>query len=368
MQETIGLYLHIPFCRQKCPYCDFYSFAADSEIPERYVRALQEHIRSWAQRYPTTVDTVYFGGGTPSLLAGGQISAILDTVASAFTLTADAEITLECNPAQASKSFDFSVCGANRVSLGLQSALDAERRILGRPDGTTAVTQAIARIHAAGIHNISLDVMLGIPGQTIETLQQTLHYCVQQDITHISAYLLKIEPGTPFHLQQDTLHLPDEDTVCNMYQSTCCYLEDAGFTQYEISNFSKPGKESRHNLKYWDLRPYLGIGPAAHSFLDGQRFYYPRNLDAFLAKKAPTMDGKGGDFTEYAMLRLRLSAGLTHAEAQKRFGHGIPEKLLHDAMPFAEQSLLQITPQGMHLTPAGFLLSNQIIGILLQNL
>lgn len=217
-----------------------------------------------------------------------------------------------------------------------------------------------------GIDNISLDLMLAIPGQTRETLRKSVSFCASADITHVSAYLLKLEEGTPFFGMKERLKLPDEDETCEMYLSACNMLESAGYKQYEISNFSRPQKESRHNLKYWNGEEYLGIGPAAHSFVNGQRFYYPRSLSDFLSGAlAPVPDGSGGSFEEYAMLRLRLTDGLTEKGVSERFGRSIPQEIRRRCAPFAARGLLIEDESGIRFTKDGFLLSNTLIGELL---
>ncbi len=362
----IGIYLHIPFCRGKCPYCDFYSLQADEALQRRYLGALGEQIRQWGEALPRPVSSVYFGGGTPSLLDAAALADLLQTLRGSFSLLPDAEITMECNPSDAA-DFDFrcaALAGVNRVSLGLQSAREEERKALGRRAGRTQAEAAITAVRAAGIHNISLDIMLGIPRQTEDSLRESIAFCARQGVQHVSAYLLKIEEGTPFATQ--SLDLPDEDTLCALYLQACEALERAGFRQYEISNFAQPGRESRHNLLYWDGREYLGLGPAAHSFLEGRRFSFPRDLEAFLHGARPQEEGVGGDFAEYAMLRLRLNEGLTQAGVQTRFGHGIPALCVKHAEPLQKQGLLQMDDRAIRLTREGFLLSNRVIGMLLK--
>jgi len=281
----------------------------------------------------------------------------------------DAEITLECNPSDlAQDAFDLPIAvdaGVNRVSLGLQSAAEGERRALGRQGDLATVEAALRRVRAAGICNFSLDLMLGIPGQTAQSLMESIRFCAAQEAAHISAYLLKIEEGTPFFAQKESLNLPNEEQTAQRYLSACEMLEEASYAQYEISNFARPGKASRHNLAYWDGREYLGLGPAAHSFLAGERFYYPADLAAFSADAQPVSDGAGGDFEEYAMLRLRLSEGLTQQGTRERFGQDIPACIIEKAGRFAKQGLLRQDDNGIALTTQGFLLSNHIIGELL---
>lgn len=366
--EPIGLYLHIPFCRGKCPYCDFYSMRVDAERMDTYTKALEETLAAWAARTGRAADTLYFGGGTPSLLGGKRIASLVDTARAHYGL-ADAEITVECNPSDADGClFEMLACaGVNRISLGLQSALDEERKALGRRAGVGEVAECIRLAKAAGITNLSLDLMLGIPGQTVDSLRRSIDFCVQAGVTHISAYLLKIEDGTAFARRQEKLSLPDEDAVCDFYEQACESLSEAGFRQYEISNFAQPGFESRHNLKYWNAEEYLGLGASAHSFLEGKRFFYPRDIDAFLRGAAPVPDGEGGGFEEYAMLRLRLTEGLREDLLSRRYGYGIPDEMRRAAQQLAGYGLLEQDGGGIRLTRKGFLLSNAVIAELLYD-
>lgn len=369
----IGLYIHIPFCAGKCPYCDFYSVCADEGIMDNYCRAVSTGIHAWGTKLQRPFDTLYFGGGTPSLIGAERLAGLAEQAKSSFNngRNAGLEITVECNPSNVGtpdSSFDFeklAQAGVNRISLGLQSAVDTERSALGRKGVAADTARAVKKAKAAGITNISLDLMLGIPGQTPGSLQRSIDCCAAAGITHVSAYMLKIEDGTPFAAQKERLNLPDEDAVCDFYLQTVEALERAGFMQYEISNFARPGWESRHNLKYWRCEEYLGIGPAAHSFIDGRRFYYPRDLNSFISGCEPVQDGGGGSFDEYAMLRLRLNEGLTERETLERYGFGIPKPMRERAKIFEEEGLVLSDVKGINFTPRGFLLSNIIIGELL---
>ena len=256
--------------------------------------------------------------------------------------------------------------GVDRISMGLQSAVDAERRALGRTADASLVRRRVEQAKRAGFRNISLDLMLGIPGQTPDSLRTSLEFCRDAGVTHVSAYLLKIEERTPFYSVRDRLPLPDEDAVCGMYLRACEALESYGFMQYEVSNFAKSGFESRHNLKYWNDEAYVGIGPAAHSFVGGKRFFFPRDTDGFLRGDPPTQDGDGGDFAEYAMLRLRLCEGLTEQGTRERFGFSIPQSVCRRAAHIP-QRYLAADETGLRLTREGFLVSNAIIAELLAD-
>ncbi len=366
-KKAIGLYLHIPFCRSKCPYCDFYSFVSDEESMETYTNAL---IREMHEQYAKTerrADTLYIGGGTPSVLGAQRLEKIIKAAKDTF-LTKEVEITVECNPHKIPSEF-FHVlnkAGVNRISMGMQSAVDSERRALGRLSAPDEVYSAVMNAKAAGIDNISLDLMLGIPGQTANSLYGSLDFCLSLDIQHISCYILKIEEGTPFYIKRENLRLPDEEMTASLYLKTCEYLDSHGIKQYEISNFAKPGYESKHNLKYWHCEEYLGIGPSAHSFMDGSRFYYDRAFDSFVSGKAkPVCDGKGGDFTEYAMLSLRLCDGISNEGCMARFGHPIPHKMLLSAKKYIDNSYMKYENGTLSMTPEGFLISNSILADIL---
>lgn len=365
--KNSGLYIHVPFCAGKCPYCDFYSARADEEGMDRYVLALCEEIKRKSEEYPFSADTIYFGGGTPSLLGAKRLNRILAEICKYFIPAENAEITVECNPSSVDQKFfnDIARSGFNRVSMGMQSFVDSERRILGRKGSGNDVLKRVEEARKAGIENISLDLMLGIPNQTQESFSQSLNACIDSGMPHISGYMLKLEEGTPFYKMRDRLSLPDEDTVCDMYIQMCETFEKAGINQYEVSNFAIKGMESKHNLKYWRCEEYLGIGPSAHSFMNGKRFFYPRDTEKFIMSPETVSDGDGGDFEEYAMLALRLKAGLKEKETLKRFGFGIPKRIYKTAERFQKLELLNITEEGISLTPNGFLLSNTVISELI---
>lgn len=354
-KKPLGLYLHIPFCKGKCPYCDFYSIYPKPETVEKYTDALCRELKKTDRIF----DTVYFGGGTPSLLGAQKIKRIMSLV----NMTENCEATLECNPSDA-VDFDFSAvagCGINRISLGLQSAVDAERKALGRRAGCEEAKRAIEKISAAGIENISLDLMLGIPGQTAKSLEKSIDFCAASGVTHISAYILKIEEGTRFFEKRNELILPDEDETCELYLQTVSSLGSREFRQYEVSNFAKPGYESKHNLKYWHCEEYLGIGAAAHSFKDGKRFYYGRSAEDFINGVQPVDDGEGGGEEEYIMLALRLTEGISEEKFKRKYGKDFSQNFIKKAVSFKENGLMNIQNGVYSLTPDGFLLSNTVI-------
>lgn len=368
--KNIGLYLHIPFCKSKCPYCDFYSFSGKDAEKDEYTRALQSKILSSISTLQNDsnckADTLYIGGGTPSVLGAKNLATLVNACNSRF-LTDDAEITVECNPHGLDEDFfkNLRECGVNRISMGLQSAVDNERRMLGRLSDRSQVENAVKMAQKVGFKNITLDVMLGIPNQTEKSLNETLDFCFSLGVPHISAYMLKLEENTHFYRNQSKYNFPDDDLTADLYLQMCEALHNNGIMQYEISNFSKKGFESRHNLKYWHCEEYLGLGPSAHSFLNGKRFYYDRDFNAFMSGNSPINDGLGGDFTEYAMLNLRLVEGLNEDKVLKQFSHSIPHHIYEKSKIFIDNGYMIKTEKGLALTRKGFLMSNTILAEIL---
>ena len=370
---SAGLYIHIPFCKSKCPYCDFYSLRYDENTAEIYADAVIDEIktgrraREFTQDFSFEFDTVYFGGGTPSALGGERLARMLSAARQNYKISPESEITAECNPSSSDEKLFCTLAdsGFNRISLGMQSAADNERRALGRTADSTKVRQAVTDAKRAGIDSISLDLMIGIPNQSMESLIDSAKFCLELGVKHISAYMLKIEPGTVFDKMGGRLILPDEDAVCDMYLGLIRFLEENGMRQYEISNFAQPGFESRHNLKYWRLDEYLGIGPAAHSFIKDKRFYYERDCEGFVGGGRAVFESDGGDENEFIMLRLRLSDGLKDEDYLARYGVHLPEKILDTAAKLATKGLVICGDGGIRLTKNGFLLSNYVISQLI---
>ena len=344
MNNKAGLYIHIPFCKNKCPYCDFYSKKYCENEAEDYCKRLINQMQDFEGEF----DTVYFGGGTPSIIKEELIGEILSAAKSRFDIDKNSEITLECNPSKDLKeSFQkYASYGVNRISLGMQSAVDKERFALGRSAGKVQVEKAVLDAKNAGIENVSLDLMLGTPKQTLASLDETFDFIDKMDVRHISAYMLKIEEGTRFFEMQNRLELPSDDEVSEMYLKTISVLGQLGFDQYEISNFAKKGCESRHNLKYWELDEYLGLGISAHSFWKGKRFYTDENFSII-------PDGDGGSKEERIMLGLRLKKGINKKLITK------------DYQPFIDMGYLEEKGESLALTPKGMLVSNTVICALL---
>lgn len=356
--KPIGLYIHIPFCISKCNYCDFYSVEVTDSIKKDYVKALIKEIKQWGDSLSRPIDTIYFGGGTPSLISE-FLPEIMNAVKSAFCVFENAEITMEMNPADNSKEvLKFALkAGINRLSIGAQSGDNNELKILGRRHTAEQTVETVKLARNLGFDNISLDVMLGLPCSTPESLSKNLDFITGLNPEHISAYILKVEENTPFHRIYDSLNLPDEDKTADQYLQMCEYLESKDYEHYEISNFARKNRVSRHNLKYWELEEYLGLGPAAHSFIGGKRFYYNRSLTEFIKGTPPLPDGDGGSKQEKIMLGLRLNKGVEI----------IPGQRLAGKIQILERNgLLTVNRNRIVLTNKGMLLSNSIITEILE--
>jgi len=375
--KTLGLYVHIPFCKQKCIYCDFYSLPRSEDRMDRYTQALRTHMAALApQSSGYTVDTVYFGGGTPSYLGARRLTALLDTIRAHYDLSPEAEITFEANPDSACDADALRALrqsGFNRISLGMQSANDEELRRLGRVHTAAQLADAVTAAREAGFDNLSLDLIYGLPGQTMDRWQKNLAAAAALQPEHLSCYGLKVEEGTPLFAMADSADLPDDEAQADFYLCTVDYLRKQGYGQYEISNFAKSGRESRHNLKYWKLEEYLGFGPGAHSDFGGVRFAWERDLNTYIqgveSGEPPRSERQAISpqerHDEWVMLGLRTVDGLDPAEYERRFSCPFAHFL-----PFLEQcrkaGYAADKDGRWHLTPEGFLLSNQIISGLLD--
>ena len=360
----IGLYVHVPFCATLCPYCDFYTKRPAGDEDKRYLDQMRKRIEGLS-REQIRADSIYFGGGTPSVLPADGFASLPGAIYSSVEVAHGAEVTVECNPSSDLESFlpAAAAAGVNRVSLGMQSAVDAERRSLGRLSDRNRAEECLKIARENGIENLTLDIMLGVPGQTLQSLAETLEFVVDTGVPHVSAYMLKLEEGTVFYRRADSLNLPEDDVVSAMYLQTIETLEAAGLKQYEISNFARPGFESRHNLKYWHCEEYLGLGPAAHSFYKGRRFYEPADLGGWLDGSATVVeDGPGGSLEERLMLALRLTEGVTPEALQT---DTLPAELLQKASQPFLQPYLTVSEDRIALTKEGFLVSNAVIAELL---
>ncbi len=359
MTDSLGIYIHIPFCEKKCNYCNFYSGKVDKATRALYVERLCEEIKQWGTQTARPIDTLYIGGGTPSLLSEAELGQILSAVRGSFNLCDDAEITAEVNPSDREFIKYAARLGINRLSVGVQSASDTELNVLGRRHLFADAQKAVALARQADINNISVDIMIGLENSSIETLDFSIDRILELDAEHISAYILKIEEGTPFGARQ--VVTPDEDSVADQYLHMCERFAKAGYEHYEISNFAKKGFFSRHNTKYWQDREYVGIGPAAHSFFEGKRFFYPPDIKLFCEKAEIVPDGVGGNQEEFVMLALRLKKGLMFSEYEEKFGKKLPMGAINKAKLLEKGGLCNVTQDSISLTDRGMLVSNSII-------
>ena len=376
-KKPLGIYIHVPFCRSKCQYCDFYSVTnKEYRLLENYRKAICEHIREAGAQAPGyLVDTIYFGGGTPTYFGAEGMASILTAIRKNFDVSPSAEITFEANPDSVSKRLlrRLRSEGFNRVSLGIQCDDDEILEKIGRPHNYQQAVDAYKLIRRKGFRNVSVDLMYGLPGQSLEAWQETLTNVLKLKPEHISCYGLKVEEGTPLYEVQEYANLADDDTQADMYLSAIEIMRDRGYRQYEISNFCRKGNVSRHNLKYWGGEEYLGFGPDAASDFGGRRFTAVRDVHAYIdgilsggtvltdVQEVPSRERAG----EYLMMRLRTSMGIVPDEYERKFL--LPFGPLEEALEnFRHRNLAVRTYDGRwHLTAQGFLLSNSIISDLL---
>ena len=357
-----GIYLHIPYCKAKCRYCDFYSAPGARGVPQSYVDALLRELAKNTRR----PDTLYFGGGTPALLVPAQTAALIE----AANPLPGAEITLEANPDSAGDWKALRTlrrAGFNRISLGVQSTDDACLRALGRIHTWQQVQEAVAACRRAKFPDVSLDLIYGLPEQTAARWRENLRAAIALQPEHLSCYGLKIEEGTPLFFKKDGLFIPDDDAQAEEYLAAVGLLEEAGYRQYEISNFARPGRASRHNLKYWTMQEYLGFGPGAHSDFGGRRFAYARDLSAYirgeehLSESACPAPREREE--ERVMLALRTAQGLDLSTLGEDTREA--EAVLEEC---ARHGLAQGGNGRWRLTPQGFLVSNAVIVRVLEAL
>ena len=376
-KTPLGIYVHVPFCRSKCIYCDFYSIPeANDRLMDEYLKAICAHIKESGPLAPGYwVDTVYFGGGTPSYLGADSLAAILGAIRQSFDVSPDAEITFEANPDSVSPRLlrRLRSEGFNRVSLGIQCDSDEVLQAIGRPHTYEDAKNAVAMIRKAGYRNISLDLIYGLPGQTLESWENTLSNVLELKPDHMSCYGLKVEEGTPLHRHQHEYLLPDDEMQADMYLSAIEILRYKGYRQYEISNFARKGMVSRHNLKYWQGGEYLGFGPAASSDFAGKRFSTIRDIRGYIdgilqggqvledVQEIPPRERAG----EYLMTRLRTTAGISREEYENLYL--LPFTPLEEHLEMCRQMghAAQNNAGAWRLTPEGMLLSNTILSDLL---
>ena len=376
-KNPLGIYIHVPFCRSKCQYCDFYSLTTkDDKLMDSYMEATVKHIKEAGALAPNhKVDTIYFGGGTPSFFGADGMATILTAIRRYFDVAGDAEISFEANPDAVSDKLlrRLRAEGFNRVSLGIQCDDDAILQKIGRPHNYAQAVTAVERIRRAGYKNLSVDLMYGLPGQTLDGWEQTLRRVLTLNPDHISCYGLKVEERTPLYDYKDACNLPDDDMQADMYLTAVDILKSKGYRQYEISNFARKGMISKHNWKYWTGGEYLGFGPDASSDFGGKRFTMVRDLLAYIdgikhggqvvseIQEIPQRERAG----EFLMTRLRTAAGIDPKEYEKKYL--LPFAPLEAALErCAQQALAEKTGEGVwHLTPEGFLVSNSILSDLL---
>ncbi len=371
--------MHFPFCRNKCAYCDFYSVVGYDNI-DKYIDALMLQCEDYAASCePYAVDTIFLGGGTPTIVPEKSMLELIDCIYEHFNVTVDAEVTMEANPAtvnlaQLKKYFKS---GVNRLSIGVQSACNGELKALSRIHSYEEFEKTYKMARKAGFKNINLDLMYGIPEQTLESFKESLEKIVALDPEHISLYNLKIEDSTPFGAIRDSLPLPDEDVEFEMYEYAIDYLTRHGYEQYEISNFAKPGYECKHNLKYWTCQEYLGLGTAAHSYFRNTRFSFIKDIDSFVSAIEDTENASvitDENYTisptervgEYIMLALRLKSGINTAEFNRIFGMDF-DIMYEDLLPaYVENGFMDKTETGYAFTTKGMYVSNYILSSMLE--
>ncbi len=365
MSKPRSLYLHIPFCLSKCRYCDFASAPTDGETRAAYLAALRREILALPKG---ELDTLYFGGGTPSILSERELASLTEAVARRFCLANDPEISLETNPKTATrdKLRAYRDLGVSRLSIGMQSMIPRELRALGRAHSREDFLRTYEDARAVGFRSVSVDLMYGIPEQTPASLSETLDALLALSPDHVSAYGLILEEGTPLYAARESLALPSEDAELEMYGVVTSRLREAGFCHYEVSNYAKPGHECRHNLVYWRQMPYFAAGLAASSFVDGVRRTNTRDLRAYLrdplSAVAESVEVEGADAEfEYIMLALRLSEGIDEAAFSARFGCSFREKYASQLAPYIRAGYLVTESGRTALTEDGLYISSALL-------
>ena len=367
--NPIGLYVHIPYCVRKCNYCDFCSLpSGDGTVPYGYIDRLISEAHTYKGETKIPVNTLYFGGGTPSLMPPSMLDKLLSSFGDIFDFSLDLELTIEANPGTLTKEklAGYKSLGVNRISIGLQSIHENELKSLGRIHSYSDFLESYNAARRAGFDNLNVDLMYGIPHQSIDSFRSTLTAVANLSPEHISAYGLIVEEGTPFFKQRAALPLPDEDCECEMYALACGILSERGYGHYEISNYAKAGYESRHNLKYWRTEEYIGLGAAAHSYLGGTRYGNRGDVGEYISSLKTQYVGKelidsNTERYEYAMMRLRLSEGFSLDEYRERFGVHFLEGKEETVNSLLRAELISINNGRISLSERGFYLSNSIL-------
>lgn len=374
MEKKLGLYIHIPFCEHKCDYCDFYSITKFDDYV-RFVDTMLLQMEDYSQKATEyTVDTIYIGGGTPTVLPVKRMLELIDGIHRNFNVSDNVEFTMEANPATVDRKMlkKYRKAGVNRLSFGLQSAINEELKSLSRIHTFEEFVDSYELAKEAGFDNINVDLMYGIPHQTKHSLGYSLEQVCDLEPKHISLYGLKIEEGTPFFERKEKLSLPDEDSEYEMYKYAIDYLAFRGYRQYEISNFSVNGYKCRHNLKYWNCQEYIGIGPAAHSYFKDRRFSYKRNVAMFM--DALEYVDSGVDIIEedyivtpeekvdeYIMLNLRLTDGINTNEFKELFGKDFGEMFAKELKLYVDNGFMDFRNGHYFFTEKGMYVSNYIL-------
>ncbi|OUN29362.1 radical SAM family heme chaperone HemW [Blautia sp. An81] len=374
MKKDLGLYIHIPFCVKKCAYCDFLSWKGSGEEREAYVQALEKEISSYSEfAKDYRVSTVFFGGGTPSVLEGEQTERILKKIRDTFRVEKDAEITLEMNPgtAQKEKLLLYRELGINRLSIGLQSVKNENLKLLGRIHTYGDFLDSYRMAREAGFDNISADLISSLPGQTLEEWKEELEILQETPLEHISVYQLIIEKGTEFYEKYGEHEelLPDEETSREIYLWTGKYLKEHGFEQYEISNYARPSRKSRHNLRYWERKDYLGLGLGAASMVHNIRMSNTRDWEKYIeGSQNPKRLREEVEFLEeprqmeeFMFLGLRKTEGVSRKEFRRIFGRDLDMVYEKALQKHLENGMLEASKDRIRLSQAGILVSNQVL-------
>ncbi len=370
--EELGIYIHIPFCKQKCFYCDFCSFANKNEMQEKYVETVINEIKNITHKEKYTVTTIYLGGGTPSILNPNYIKNILQEIKSSFEILDDAEITIEINPGTVNeeKLKRYKEYGINRLSIGLQSANDKILKNIGRIHDYKQFEETFFYARKCGFKNINVDLMIGLPTQAIEDVKQTLEKIIQKNPEHISVYSLIIEEGTIIEklINENKLQLPDEETERIMYWTVVNELKENEYNQYEISNFSKKTYESKHNTNCWKQKQYIGLGTSAHSYLNKKRYSNTNNIEEYIKNIQENNISKNitiheeqteeSTMNEYMLLGLRMIQGININEFKQKFKIDPTIKYKEILEKLQKENLIQITETSIKLTKQGIDLGN----------
>ena len=373
--KKLGIYIHIPFCIRKCSYCDFYSVAWNDELEYKFIEAVSNEIRSYKDRVRKdyTVDTIFFGGGTPTIIEPENLEKIIDTLREVIEIDRDCEITMEANPNTLTddKLKQYKDIGINRLSIGIQSLNDEILKKIGRIHCSLEAIEAVDRAKTAGFDNINADIMFNIPGQTIYDIEDTLHKIIQKGVKHISFYSLKLEEGTPMYAMEkrNKITMPDDDYEREMYYAGRIIMEKNNLYQYEISNFAHRGFECRHNLKYWNQEEYIGFGPSAHSFLNNVRYSNPSDLKIYCEEGSSMVFQrtiqekleKNDLMFEYIMLRLRLKEGLNMKTFNNKFSADFNKLYSKQIEYLLKNKLIEVKDDKIRLTLRGMDISNYVI-------